>query len=116
MSFGALLVTGADGTQREIALDSTTALVGRSAANSIVLDEISIARRHARITVDSGRLFVEDLGSATGTFINEERVEPHVPSLVKPGDALRFGEVVAYFTDAIAAVEEPSSEGGAIVS
>ncbi len=108
MSFGALLVTGADGSQREIALDAATALVGRSAANTIVLDELSVARRHARLSVESGRLLVEDLASAEGTYINGERLQPRNPALVEPGDELRFGNVVAYFTDV--ATPEPESE------
>ncbi len=115
MSFGALLVTGADGSQREIALDEATALVGRSTANTIVIDELSVARRHARLSIESGRLLVEDLASAEGTYINGERLQPHKASLVEPGDELRFGDVVAYFTDVATVPPEPEDEAAAVV-
>ncbi|MCC7366416.1 MAG: FHA domain-containing protein [Dehalococcoidia bacterium] len=97
MKFGQLRVTTPDGSSREFPLDLPTVIVGRGAGNGITLDDLSVARRHARLTVDSGHLFVEDLGSVGGTFIGGQRLEPNTRYLVERLQDLRFGEVPAAF-------------------
>lgn len=99
------------GETRSYPLDLPSALVGRGEGSNIHLDDFSISRRHARLTVDSGRLMVEDLASAAGTFINGERLSPNVRYLLDDGDQLRFGDLEAsYFppppADAITAVAD----------
>ncbi len=97
MKFGTVEVTFLTGETRSYALDLPSALVGRAEGSSIHLDDFSISRRHARLTVDSGRLMVEDLSSAAGTFINGERLTPNVRYLLDDGDELRFGDLEASY-------------------
>ena len=52
-----------------------------------MLRDPTVSGRHARLSWREGRVFVEDLGSANGTFVLGERVEQ---GLLRPGDALRF--------------------------
>ena len=47
---------------------------------------------HARLYLDNGRLFVEDLGSTNGTFVNSERVTR--PTKLGRGDILQMGATV----------------------
>ncbi|MBK6662181.1 MAG: FHA domain-containing protein [Thermoflexaceae bacterium] len=96
MKYGSLKVA-TSGEIRDYPLDLPSLVVGRASSSDIVLDDISIARRHARLSFDSGRFFVEDLGSASGTFIDAYRVDPGVPALAGPGQELRFGDVVAWY-------------------
>jgi pSer/pThr/pTyr-binding forkhead associated (FHA) protein len=63
----------------------------------------SVAPLHATVRAERGRVLVEDLGSAGGTFVGDERLEPHRPRWVRVGDALRFGEVTARVEDEITA-------------
>lgn len=109
MKFGALTVVLPSGEQREFGLDLASALLGRGEGCTIVVDDLSIARRHARVSVEAGRLFLEDLGSATGTFIGEERIPPHTPSLVEPWHEIRFGSLSAFFKPPAAIHSEPSA-------
>jgi pSer/pThr/pTyr-binding forkhead associated (FHA) protein len=37
---------------------------------------------------------VEDLGSANGTFINDQRLQPRAPQRIQPSDELRFGSLI----------------------
>ncbi len=90
MKFGTLQVAMLTGETRSYPLDLPSALVGRGEGSNIHLDDFSISRRHARLTVDSGRLMVEDLASAAGTFINGERLSPNVRYLLDDGDQLRY--------------------------
>ena len=97
MKFGSLQVTFLSGEVRELPLDLPSAVVGRGEGSTILLDDFSISRRHARLTVDSGRLMVEDLASASGTFINGERLTPGVRYLVDDDAQLRFGDLEANY-------------------
>ncbi len=64
--------------------------VGRDRILEINLDDPSVSRRHARITVNEGGITLLDLRSSNGTYVNGERIKRQV---VLPGDHVRFGEV-----------------------
>ena len=71
--------------------------LGRALTADVVIDEPSLSRLHARLTVDDGgRLTVEDLGSTNGIFINGE---PQVAGPLAAGDHVRFG-FLEYLVDA----------------
>ena len=65
--------------QREI-------LIGREASNDVVLDTVAAGKRHARIFVEQGRCFVEDLGSSLGTYCNQVPIAPNQRRLLQSGD------------------------------
>jgi pSer/pThr/pTyr-binding forkhead associated (FHA) protein len=91
--FGILRIKTPDGRTREFGLDQPTITVGRSGDNQLAIDENSVSRRHARFSVESGRLMIEDLGSANGTFIGGQRLAPNNPGLVSEDQAVRLGDV-----------------------
>ncbi|MGH2634044.1 MAG: FHA domain-containing protein, partial [Tepidiformaceae bacterium] len=93
MKFGSLKITTPDGRTREYPLDLPSLVIGRADGNSILIEDLSVARRHARLTIDSGRLLIEDLGSATGTFIGGQRIPANTPSLVESHQDIRLGDV-----------------------
>ena len=64
--------------------------VGRNEDNTLRLSETKISRYHARLTLKQAAVFVEDLGSSNGTFINDRRIEANKPLLLHGGDRLRF--------------------------
>ncbi|MGE0598870.1 MAG: Ig-like domain repeat protein [Dehalococcoidia bacterium] len=97
MKFGTLQVYPRRGLLQEHGLDLPSSVIGRGEGANILIDDFSVARRHARLTVDSGRLLVEDLGSVAGTFVNGERLEPGDRHLVEPNAELRFGEIEARY-------------------
>lgn len=61
---------------------------GRQAENDVQLTEGHASRRHARLLVQSDGIWLEDLGSANGTFINGTRLTGK--ARLNPGDRLRF--------------------------
>src|SRR5262245_31245064 len=73
--------------QREIALKPEMVL-GRQAESDLVLTEGHASRRHARLQLADDGVWLEDLGSANGTFINGTRITGKVR--LNPGDRLRF--------------------------
>ncbi|MFV8782450.1 FHA domain-containing protein [Microbulbifer sp. SA54] len=64
-----------------------TSIVGRSEECDLTFAMSHLSRRHARLEVREGLLFVVDLGSANGTYLNNQRV---TECRVRRGDELRF--------------------------
>ena len=64
--------------------------VGRAPGCGISLpDDTFVSQLHARIFRRDGDVFVEDLGSTNGTFLNDKKVTSAVP--LRKGDKVKFG-------------------------
>jgi pSer/pThr/pTyr-binding forkhead associated (FHA) protein len=63
--------------------------IGRDPAAGLALHDDQASRRHARISVQSGRAVVEDLQSSNGTFVNNNELSG--PTYVAAGDELLIG-------------------------
>lgn len=69
---------------------SASTIVGRDAGSGISLDGDEFAStRHARIDPRPDGVWVEDLGSTNGTFVNGEQIGSR--RLLQTGDVLRVG-------------------------
>ena len=55
------------------------------------LADQALSRRHFRVSLDSGRLFVEDLGSTHGTFVSGQRLKPYHARRLEDGDTVSAG-------------------------
>lgn len=62
--------------------------VGRDKRSDIHLDDASISRQHAKLTVIAGAVFVEDLNSTNGTSVNGQKIS--APQQLSVGDEVRF--------------------------
>jgi pSer/pThr/pTyr-binding forkhead associated (FHA) protein len=56
-------------------------------------DEGGVSRRHARLIVEAGQYYVEDLDSTNFTFVNKQKLAPRTRTLVKDSDEIRCGRV-----------------------
>ncbi len=75
-------------TGRTYALSEGTTRVGRHIRSQILLDDITVSRRHCRLQVERNQVTVEDEGSTNGTYVNGARMEV---SSLHPGDRLMVG-------------------------
>lgn len=64
--------------------------LGRAADNDVVIDHVDVSRFHARLLYDNGSLWVRDVGSRNGVFINDTRLADH--KALKVGDRLRIAD------------------------
>jgi pSer/pThr/pTyr-binding forkhead associated (FHA) protein len=70
--------------------------VGRAAGCQVTLDDNYASQLHARIFRRDGTLYVEDLGSTNGTYLNTRKVS--APMALKRGDRLKIGATVMELT------------------
>ncbi|MCC9599764.1 FHA domain-containing protein [Stieleria sp. JC731] len=87
-------------------------LVGRNKECQIRPKSKSVSRRHSLLLHNEDGFGVMDLKSTGGTFLNGERIEPHVWQVLNDGDELRFGKVgfaVSMKTPALAVTPEADS-------
>jgi pSer/pThr/pTyr-binding forkhead associated (FHA) protein len=63
--------------------------IGRDHTCELILDNLSVSRRHARLSWDRGEFFIDDLGSANGTRLNAKSVK-RAP--VGPRDRIGLGK------------------------
>ncbi|WP_288776496.1 FHA domain-containing protein [uncultured Psychrobacter sp.] len=64
--------------------------VGRGQDNDVVLGSKQVSRQHAELTVVNDQLSVQDLGSSNGTLVNDEKLVPHEPKVLKDADVITF--------------------------
>ena len=76
--------------ETRFALGDGATSIGRSSASDIVLKSDDYASgRHARLTRHGGLLYVEDMGSTNGTFVNGRKTVGATP--LRHGDTVRIG-------------------------
>lgn len=73
-----------------IQLGDADVFVGRSDENTVFLDYEKISRKHARIHRKSDLWAIEDLNSANGVYVNNEKI---TNSILQPGDIVGIGPI-----------------------
>src|SRR6478672_5262128 len=80
---------------KRFVLDEDEYTIGRDVKNNIVIDLDNVSRRHARFLVQEGKVFVEDLQSTNGTYLNDEEVKQ--PTALRTGDLVKVGGSIFKF-------------------
>ena len=82
-------------SSRETSLAPGENVVGRDVDAAVRLDDPTVSRHHARITIERDAAILEDLGSKNGTFVEGRRIRQ--PVRLKSGAMLTFGSVQARY-------------------
>ena len=109
---------GLEGVLVNVVVRPGTYRIGALEENEIQVLHVAVSRRHAVLEVQEGRLWIRDLGSKNGTWINGERVDE---GELLPGDVLGLGPVRLTVTaappeDAELAIQVPECSRRAVRS
>jgi pSer/pThr/pTyr-binding forkhead associated (FHA) protein len=84
--------------------EGASLIVGRSSKQAeIVIEDEYVSRRHARFVARNGGVFVEDLGSQWGVFVDDRRV--NAPTPLRDGAKLLIGKTRIQFLHLLASLE-----------
>jgi len=81
-----------DGVREVPILEGRTIFVGRDPRNGEPIRDSSLSREHARLEMTDGEIWLRDLDSTNGTWVDGERVES---AQLEEGASLAFGRVLA---------------------
>ena len=86
-----------DGRVIYIASSAKQIVIGRSVDNQVcdfaIPDDPSISRKHATLALMENGLFLQDLGSRYGTFINTDKAEVNTNIKLNVNDVIKFGKM-----------------------
>jgi hypothetical protein len=88
---GATLVirSGGGRSGEAFTLSGERLAIGRSPDAEIFLDDVTVSRNHALLVRRRDGLYIDDLGSLNGTYVNRRRIESHK---LTNGDELQVGK------------------------
>ncbi len=67
------------------------AMIGRLYGDHQFESDPRMSGTHAKFTIAESEVFVEDVGSRNGVFINGKQIDANVPTRILPGDILQMG-------------------------
>ena len=70
--------------------------IGRASDNNIILDDITVSRKHALLSVDTNEIKILDNNSTNGIYINNEIKNDY---LLKSGDKIQIGRYILLLTE-----------------
>jgi FHA domain-containing protein/zinc ribbon protein len=90
-SEGPVLVirSGGGRTGESFGLDGDRMTIGRRPDSDIFLDDVTVSRDHALLVRRGDDLYLDDLGSLNGSYVNRHRIESH---RLDDGDELQIGK------------------------
>jgi hypothetical protein len=88
---GAALVIRAGGGRvgESFPLERDRMTIGRRPDSDVFLDDVTVSRDHALLVRRNGEVYLDDLGSLNGTYVNRRRVESQ---RLADGDELQIGK------------------------
>ena len=97
-----------DGQTMEFDVQQDTCVIGRSSKCDVVIPLEGMSRKHCLLEVKNGEIFVTDLDSLNGVFIEEKRIPPGTPTAWPTFLSLSFGVVQSLTIDLVGKNANPS--------
>ena len=110
MTYGRLDVYWPDGPMASYQLSKPNVAIGRSPGNDIVLDATAISRYHASLFLSESDVYLQDLESVNGTYVDGRKLTPNEPYPLHGGEEILVGEVRMIFRPADDNPTEPLTD------
>ena len=96
---GAALVIRSGGGRagESFTLEDERVSIGRTPDAGVFLDDVTVSRNHALLVRRQDGLFIDDLGSLNGTYVNRQRIESHQ---LQDGDEIQIGKYKLSYLEA----------------
>lgn len=94
---------------RRFSLNRTVTVVGRNSECDVVLEPVSVSRKHASIEWRDDQFFLTDLGSTRGTYLNQKRLG-RKPVLLEDGSTIQIAEILMKFRSPSLRIRENDDE------
>ena len=72
--------------------------IGRSSENNIILDDITVSRKHALLSVSNENIKIQDNNSTNGIYVNNEIKND---CILKSGDKIQIGKYLLLLTQVV---------------
>jgi signal transduction histidine kinase len=105
-----IVIKGAD-EGRQFTLDADVCPAGRDSSSRVRLTDTEVSRKHAEVVRTPDGWRIRDLGSANGTYVNNQSVRD---CLLTAGDHVQIGQTVLVFTLERGEAPAPSDLAGRI--
>lgn len=99
MAFGRLDVFWPDGLLKTYLLSEPNISIGRSSGNTIALETDTISRYHMTITLKDNEVYITDLDSVNGTFVDGVKLKDNQPHRLFGGEEIMIGELRLIYHD-----------------
>jgi pSer/pThr/pTyr-binding forkhead associated (FHA) protein len=90
----AKLIVVQNGAKSEVPIQQVETILGREASNPVVIRDPMSSRRHAKIAIENGEFWIEDLKSLNGTRVNGEVITRRK---LATNDQIKIGEAILTF-------------------
>lgn len=80
-------------------VDKVDIIIGRSMTSQIFVDDRSVSKSHAKLSLASGEVYILDLESTNRTVVNDEAIPPLVPVKLTNNDQIKTGNVLFKFLE-----------------
>ena len=87
-----LIVIKGERSGQEIAINKESMSIGRDLKADIKIRDTSVSKRHAVLFLKGDEVYIKDLNSANGTYVNGEKILPNKEIALKNGDKIEIGK------------------------
>lgn len=72
--------------------------IGRNPDSNIMLEDLAVSRNHAWVINANKKVYLEDIGSSNGTYVNFVKLQRGQPVELKSGDRIKIGNTLLRFS------------------
>lgn len=94
-----LLVGPQELVGRQWLISKDNMAIGRSMSSAIFIDDKSVSKSHAQLSIQRGQVLITDLESTNKTVVNGQSLPAFAPALLKNNDQIKVGNLLFKFLE-----------------
>lgn len=94
-----LLVGPSNQVGRQWPIEKTDFVIGRATGSHVHVDDRSVSKAHAKLTLKAGEVSIIDLESTNKTVVNGRPINPLEPLILKNNDQIKTGNIIFKFLE-----------------